>query len=288
LSDPDLQTARACCPWLVVWDDHEVENNYAALEPQDLAERDAFAARRAAAYRAWWEHMPVRLPAPVDGTDFPIYREVSWGGLADVVLLDGRQYRSDQACGDVSLSFDPPCPEALDPARTMLGPEQEDWLASAFSTGSATWTVLGQQTVLTDLRVPTNGAILDYDQWDGYAPARERLLAHAAAAERVVVLTGDIHLAGVGRLPGVGTEFVTTSISSPLGIDPSLQPVVASFADIVDAELAHRGYTRHVVTPDAWTAEYRIVADAAATDSTVTTWRTFHVAATTPDLPTTT
>ena len=286
LSDPDLRAARACCPWLVIWDDHEVENNYAGLEPPDPAQRDGFAARRAAAYRAWWEHMPVRLPAPVDGTDYRTYRAVSWGGLADIVLLDGRQYRDDQACGDITLSAEPPCAEALDPARTMLGPAQEDWLETALGATAATWTVIGQQTVLTDLRLPT-GAILNYDQWDGYAPARDRLLAQLAAAERVVVLTGDIHLGGVGRLPGVGTELVTTSISSQGAIDPSLQPVLASFADVVDAELAHHGYTRHTVTPDTWTAEYRIVADAAAPDSPVSTWRTFEIAAAAPDLPTT-
>ena len=213
LSDPDLQASRACAPWLVIWDDHEVENNYAGLEPQDPAERDAFPTRRAAAYRAWWEHMPVRLPPPVDGADDPIYRTVSLGGLADVIMLDGRQYRSDQACGDVTLSVDPPCPESLDPARTMLGATQEAWVGGELAAGRSTWTVLAQQTVLTDLRLP-NGAVVNFDQWDGYGPARERLLAQAAVADRVVVLTGDIHLAGIGRLPGVGTELVASSISS--------------------------------------------------------------------------
>jgi alkaline phosphatase D len=287
LSDPQLQASRAGSPWLVIWDDHEVENNYAALEPQDPADRAGFPARRAAAYRAWWEHMPVRLPAPVDGEEYVTYRSVRWGDLADVLLLDGRQYRSDQACGDVALSTDPPCEGALDPARTMLGPAQEEWIGAALATSGAAWKVLGQQTVLTDLRLP-NGGIVNYDQWDGYAPARERLLAQAAAAERVIVVTGDIHLAGVGRLPGIGTEFVTTSVSSVLGIDPALQPVLASFADVVDAELAHRGYTRHVVTPEAWTAEYRIVDDVTDADSAVSTWRTFRVDATAADLPVTT
>ena len=139
--------------------------------------------------------------------------------------------------------------------------------------------MLGQQTVLTDLRLP-NGAILNYDQWDGYAPARDRLLAAAApVAGRMVVLTGDIHLAGVGVLPGIGTEFVTTSISSGGTIPPAVQPILASFDDIVDAELVHRGYTRHTVTPAAWTAEYRIVDDVADPASAVSTWRTFTVAA---------
>ncbi len=214
----------------------------------------------------------------------PIYRTVSLGALADVILLDGRQYRSDQACGDVTLSVEPPCAEALDPARSMLGPTQEAWVGDELAAGRSTWTVLGQQTVLTDLRLP-NGAIVNYDQWDGYGPARERLLAQAAVAERVIVLTGDIHLAGIGRLPGVGTEFVAASISSNGLVDPALRPLVTGLPDIVDAELAHRGYIRHAVTPASWTAEYRIVDDVARADSPVSTWQTFRVDASTPDQP---
>ena len=176
------------------------------------------------------------------------------------------------------LSFEPPCPEATDPARTMLGAAQEQWLDETLSSATGTWTVLGQQTVMTDLRLP-NGAILSHDQWDGYAPARERLLARAADADRVVVLTGDIHLAAVGTLPGVGIEFVTTSISSRNDIDDLVDTsaLVGLFDTVVDAELGHRGYTRHTVTADAWTAEYRIVDDVMSADSPVSTWRTFRV-----------
>ena len=120
-------------------------------------------------------------------------------------------------------------PRRRDPSRTMLGATQEAWTAEAFAAASATWAVLGQQTVLTDLRLP-NGAILNEDQWDGYAPARDRLLAAAApVAGRLVVLTGDIHLAGVGRLPGIGTEFVTTSVSSSGLVPAALQPMLAGF-----------------------------------------------------------
>lgn len=279
LTDPDLQAARAACPWFSIWDDHEVENDYAALEPQDPTERDGFAARRSDAYRAWWEHMPVRIPRPFPEADTIIYRSASYGDLVDLVLLDGRQFRSDQACGSPDLSAEPACPEALEPTRTMLGAAQEAWFAETVAASRATWVALGQQTVLTDIRLP-NGAVLNFDQWDGYAPARDRLLAAAApVAGRMVALTGDIHLAGVGVLPGVGTEFVTTSVSSTADIPPELQPVLASFDHIVDAELAHRGYVRHTVTADTWTAEYRIVEDAADPASVVSTWQTFRVAA---------
>ena len=281
LSDPELQSARAVAPWLVIWDDHEVENNYAGLIPQDAADAPTFAERRMAAYRAWWEHMPVRLPPP-EGEEYPIHRALRWGDLADLVLLDGRQFRSDQACGSPSISLDPPCPEAFDPARTMLGAAQEEWLGTQLAGATGTWTVLAQQTVLTDLRY--GEAILNYDQWDGYAPARDRLLAQAASADRVVVLTGDIHFAGVGVLPGVGIEFVTGSISSTGLIDPALQPILDSFDAVVASELAHRGYTRHTVTPATWIAEYRIVDDVVDPASPVSTWSSFGVDALARDI----
>jgi alkaline phosphatase D len=284
LGDPQLQSSRAACPWLVIWDDHEVENNYAGTVPENPADANGFAARRAAAYRAWWEHMPLRLPPPQDGRPFPVHRRVAWGGLADLILLDGRQFRSDQACNDVVLDTGPPCPAAADPARTMLGQDQEGWLGDALAARTATWTVLGQQTVVTDLRLP-NGGILNYDQWDGYAPARDRLLTQAAAAERVVVLTGDIHVSVVGTIPGVGVEFVTTSISSesPLGTAVDASTMTGLFPNVVDAELTRRGYTRHTVRADTWTAEYRVVDNIASADSSVSTWRSFRVDAETRD-----
>jgi alkaline phosphatase D len=278
LGDADLQAARAACPWWVIWDDHEVENNYAALMGSEPAAQDGFAARRLAAYQAFWEHMPLRIARPSEGVDTIIYRTAAYGDLLDLVFLDGRQFRSDQACGDVALSLEPACPEAADPARTMLGATQEQWTVGAFAASTAAWTALAQQTVLTDLRLP-NGAILNEDQWDGYSPARERLLAAAApVAGKLVVLTGDIHAAGVGRL-GIGTEFVSTSISSQGLLPESLQGVVAGFPTLVDADLLHRGYTRHTVTPTTWTAEYRTVDDVTSADSPVSTWHTFTASA---------
>jgi alkaline phosphatase D len=276
LSDPDLLVARAVCPWLAIWDDHEVENNYAAEASEDSAPAEQFRARRLAAYQAWWEHMPVRTDRPVEGADPIIYRTIPWASLADVILLDGRQFRSDQACGDVVLSTDPACPETADPARTMLGSVQEQWLGDQLAATSATWPVIAQQTVLSDVTLP-NGAVLNFDQWDGYPAARQRLLLQAAQAERAVVLTGDIHLAAVGMLPGVGVEFVTSSISSPGHVPTVVVGVLTGFPDVVDAELTHRGYTRHTVTPETWTAEYRIVDDVADSQSTVSTWKTFVV-----------
>jgi alkaline phosphatase D len=276
LADTSLQAARAVCPWLVIWDDHEVENNYAMLTSEDNAPQDEFAARRLAGYQAWWEHMPVRMARPVATEETVIYRTFRWGELAELMLLDGRQFRSDQSCGDVVLSLDPACPETGDPARTMLGSAQERWLGEQLAATTATWPVIAQQTVVSNVTLP-NGAVLNFDQWDGYPAARQRLLLQAAQAPRTIVLTGDIHLAAVGALPGIGVEFVTSSITSPGLVPPDVLEVVTSFPEVVDAELAHRGYTRHTVTPQTWTAEYRTVADVANPQSAVSTWKTFAV-----------
>ncbi len=283
-SDPQLKAAHAACPWFALWDDHEVENNYAGLTPQDPADAAGFAARRAIAYQAWWEHQPTRLAAP-EGSEYRIYREAAWGELLTLALLDGRQYRSDQACGEVARSLDPACPETTDPARTMLGAEQEQWLYDTLDASTAVWNVLGNQVVMADATF--NGAVLNYDQWDGYPVERERILQHlaAAAVPNVVVITGDIHLAAVAQLSAaangvrtpVGVEFVTTSISSDGHLGDELTDLLKSFPAFVDAELLHRGYSLHKVTPEKWTAEYRIVADVDDPDSEVTTLSTYVV-----------
>jgi alkaline phosphatase D len=279
--------AHAMCPWVVTWDDHEVENNYASLTPQDVADSEGYAQRRAVAYQAWWEHMPVRLAPPVD-ENLTIYRKVAWGGLVNMLVLDGRQYRSDQACGDAVLQVTPACDEASDPARSMLGSEQETWVADNVAS-DAIWTVLANQTVMTDIRL--GQAILNFDQWDGYAPSRDRILdaVDAAAVENLVVITGDIHLAGVGQLTTTadpttsrGVEFVTTSISSSGNIDASTESLLIALPNIIDAEVRHRGYTMHSISADSWTADYRIVDNALVEGSPVTTWKTFTVNAGSP------
>ncbi|WP_162942435.1 alkaline phosphatase D family protein [Desertimonas flava] len=283
LGDRHLAASRAAAPWLAIWDDHEVENNHARLVPEDPADVDGFAERRLAAYQAWWEHMPVRMARPTSA-DFTIYRRVEWSSLATFFLLDGRQYRSDQACGDVTLNFDPPCADALVDDRTMLGSEQEVWLAGGLADVSARWAVIAQQTVVSDMRLE-NGAIINYDQWDGYAPARDRLLLAAAQPERTIVLTGDIHLAAAARLPGVGAEFVSTGVSSRSPVDQAAADALTSlFPDVVGVEADHRGYVRHTVTNDAWTAEFRTVDDATDPDSAVSTWKTFTVDANVRDV----
>jgi alkaline phosphatase D len=230
-------------------------------------------------------------PPASDSADFTIYRSQRWGTLIDLSLLDTRQYRSDQACNDITLSLDPACPETYLPERTLLGEEQETWLFDRLGRQGATWNVLAQQVIMTDATL--NGAVLNFDQWDGYPADRDRVLQHVvdAGVDNFVVLTGDIHFAGIGNLlapavagapaetvrPTIGAEFVASSISSSGNVPEAAAPIVQSIPTIVDIELAHRGWVKHTVTPESWTADYRIVEDSTNPASPSTTYRRFVV-----------
>jgi alkaline phosphatase D len=287
--DPDLQAAHASTPWFVVWDDHEVENDYAGDASQDAVAPDAFRLRRAAAYQAWWEHQPVRLPPP-NGAEYEMRRQFALGSLGTLFLLDGRQHRTDQACGDVKLSLDPPCPETFDPARTMLGVEQEQWLLDGLAASRSTWNVLGNQTVMADLTL--NGAVLNFDQWDGYPAARQRLLdaVDQGGVANVVTLTGDIHAAGVADLTvedengrrAVATELVTSSVSSISNLPAGAEAILAQFPDVRFADGTRRGWVRNTVTPDAWEVEYRAVENVADPASPIAVTARFRIDAGAP------
>ena len=289
--DPLLQAAHARCPWVVVWDDHEVENNYADSTPEDPGETAGFEERRAAAYQAWWEHQPVRFGPPADG-ELTIYRALRWGTLANLIMLDTRQYRTDQACGDQVLQLTTPaCAEVTAPGRTLLGTEQETWLFEQLDGSDTAWNVIGNQVVMTDLRV--GPVVLNFDQWDGYPEARQRLLGHldSEGITNCVVLTGDIHLGGVGDLnletasgaKTVATEFVGTSISSGGLIPESLEDTARSLlTDVKYFNARQRGWLRCEVTATEWTAEYRVVQDNHIDGSPLMADGTFTV---TPDRP---
>jgi alkaline phosphatase D len=277
-SDPDLQAAHAAAPWVVTWDDHEVENNYAGLVGVgDDGPDDRFAARRAAAYRAWWEHQPVRLPPP-SGPDLPIYRSLRWGHLAHLVVADGRQYRSDQACGD---GYGGGCPELGDPDRTMLGADQEAWLATELADArrhGTQWALLANQTALTDMRVRFGAdEVILYDQWDGYPAARRRVLeaVQRAGSPDLVTLTGDLHTSIVGTVALDGkplaSEFVTPSVSSRFAGErgPTFELGMRFVPAVQLAETSHRGYLRCEITPTEVRATYRWVDDATVADSPV-------------------
>jgi alkaline phosphatase D len=265
--DAKLQAAHAAAPWVVTWDDHEVENNHAAGVPEDPADAATFDTRRRAAYQAYWEHLPLRLEPPADGA-LELYRAVRWGSLATFFVLDGRQYRSDQVCGDSIPTSASSCPELDDESHTMLGTEQEEWLTGGLAEADTTWKVLAQQTVMKALVL--GDLVLNVDQWDGYPAARRRLLQAIAdeQVENVVVLTGDIHAGGAAdiRLPDATTEgqvvaheLVGTSISSP-GLGAALAGAIdLSTMGLAYANFSDHGYVRCSVTPERWKAEFLVV-----------------------------
>ncbi|HYD08961.1 MAG TPA: alkaline phosphatase D family protein [Acidimicrobiales bacterium] len=261
---PHLQAAHAARPWLVVWDDHEVVNDFAGGA-------DEIADRQAAAYKAWWEHMPVRMPAPT-GPALDINRVVRFGEIASFVMIDGRQFRSDQACGG---GIAPACDEVADPSRTMLGTDQEAWVARALSTSETAWNVIANQTILAPSEIV---GLVNLDQWDGYPAARQRLYDAIRSSDAgTVVITGDVHASAVGNLVAddgthLGVELVGTSISSTFPAD--LADVFELAATAAGAEMAdahHRGYVVCEVTKDAFRADYRIVESVAAASSPIST-----------------
>ena len=222
-SDPDLMAAHAAHPFVVTWDDHETENNYADDIPENDVPPEEFLLRRAAAYRAYWENQPLRRPQQPAGPDMQLYRRLHWGRLAQFDVLDTRQYRSDQAYGD---GLDLPGPEIDDPARTMTGATQERWLLDGWRDSRALWNVVPQQVNFSQRKLDlTDPARLSMDSWDGYRASRRRILdgAKSAGIDNLMVLTGDVHVAYAYDIKDdfddpasrtLGTEIVGSSIAS--------------------------------------------------------------------------
>ncbi|MFP1624066.1 alkaline phosphatase D family protein [Streptomyces sp. 5K101] len=222
-SDPDLMAAHAAHPFVVTWDDHETENNYADETPENGVPPEEFLLRRAAAYRAYWENQPLRAPQQPTGPDMTLYRRLHFGRLAQFDVLDTRQYRSDQAYGDKAHV---PGPESEDPSRTMIGATQERWLIDGWRASDAVWNVVPQQVNFSQRKLDlTEPARVSMDAWDGYPASRDRVLdgAEAAGVENLMVLTGDVHVAyaydikrdyGTPGARTVGTEIVATSVAS--------------------------------------------------------------------------
>jgi alkaline phosphatase D len=214
-SDPALRKLHARFPMVAVWDDHEVVNNYSGRAPNaGLGAASRFSAeRRRAAERAYFEAMPFFSPQ-----DRRVYRALRHGRTLDLILLDQRQYRDDQPCGDAVTQ---PCEDWHRP-RAFLGRAQMDWLKRRLSRSEAAWKVIGSQTLMMPAKV-TGGAFYGFDNWQGYPHEREELLGHIQAGEikDVVFITGDIHLflagdvrTNLGDGQNVALEFVGGSITS--------------------------------------------------------------------------
>ncbi len=276
-TDKDLQAAHQLCPWAVLWDDHEVEDNYAGEISKDNVPKAEWSARRAAAYQAYYEHLPLRLPPPTGTDDYKLYHALRWGDLADFWLLDTRQYRSDQNCMDTPGQG---CDGWEEYDGTLLGDEQEAWLTDELNASTAIWKLITQQVVFSTVHF--NGSLVNFDQWDGYPKARQRILDLISAEQlaNVVVLSGDIHLAGLGDLtaladdeesPVIAAEIVTTSISSDPNLPPgALESALGSLPLIKYINAHSRGYMSHELGRDVYTVRCVIVDTALEPTSSAT------------------
>jgi alkaline phosphatase D len=268
-TDPDLQEAHAAFPWVATWDDHEVDNDYAGSAPEQAVPIETFLRRRADAYQAYYEHVPLRRRArPRDGA-VQLYRGFSYGRLASFFVLDTRQYRSDQPCGGAG----PLCAGARDPRTTMLGAEQERWLFDGLRRSSSRWNVIPQQVMMARVdRLQGPEERYSMDHWNGYDAARARLLK-LLATERPgnpVILTGDVHSHWVNDIkldfddpksPTVATELVGSSISSGGdGVDfpDNIKPVLAENA-FVKFYNGQRGYVACDVSAKLMRADFKVV-----------------------------
>ncbi len=257
---------HANAPWVVTFDDHEVDNDFAGDIPQDPDKQphDAFVARLTAAYQAFYEHMPVRASAVPNGPHIQMYRRLEFGRLARLSVLDTRQYRSDQATSQEG---------AQDPSLTMLGAEQKRWLLNGLRHSPARWNMIGSQIMMgeTDLKVG-EGKLWYYDAWDGYQVERNALMRELKDVRNPVVFTGDRHLTMISDLKEdyadpdsdvVGAEFVGTSVSSNGDQDQDAfhrewDPRVPDNPHwkLLDA---HRGYHLFDIRRDGIDAQVRIV-----------------------------
>jgi alkaline phosphatase D len=279
-TDAQLQAAHAAFPWLVTWDDHEVANDYTNDVSTRTADPAQFLAIRAAAYQAWYEHMPVPVSMRPRGADATIYGRHRFGRMLDVLLTDGRQYRSHHAClAGRSASPLADCPDRLAPERSFFGAAQEAWLVRELAAPPARWTVLAQPTLLAEAdrkRGPEHGYWMD--GWDGYAAARTRLLdglaEHKARGGNALVVSGDVHAFWAADLrreaqqgPVVATEFVGGAITSEGPGAASVANMLAKNPHLRYGRADKRGYALMTLDARGCAVEFRAVDDEKTADS---------------------
>ena len=290
-SDADLKAAHASAPFIVTWDDHEVDNDYAGDTDEQNTPPELFLLRRAAAYQAYYENMPLRASTLPAGPAMRLFRRLQFGNLLDLSVLDTRQFRSNQSCNGVAATG---CADAAEPSRTILGSEQERWLFEQLGTARATWTVIGQQvpTFARNMaRAAPNGQF-SMDKWDGYPASRERLYARLrhTKAPNPVVLSGDVHMHygadlkldfADPRSATIGAELTNTSITS--GGDGS--DVGATWEQIrpdnphIKYHSARRGYIACTATRALLRADFKILERVSVPDAPERTGGTLVVEA---------
>jgi alkaline phosphatase D len=291
--DDDLQRLHAAAPALVTWDDHEVQNDYTDQWSQNFDPPDRFMVRRADAYQAFYEHMPVDpLLSRPSGAWMRIYDTCDFGDLARFYLLDGRQHRSSEACsvpprGGGHVETVARCAELTNEARSMLGAEQEAWLFHELEQTPARWNILAQDVMMAQLRQIQSDGDTGFwtDDWNGYPASRARVLQHLhdARVSNPVVLTGDIHSFWANdlkldfadeRSPIVASEIVGTSISAP---GPDYDQFAAYLRDNLHVKFfdsRKRGYVLADITPETMTSKFQCVSDVTLRDTQLSTLKT--------------
>ncbi|MFI5835716.1 alkaline phosphatase D family protein [Micromonospora sp. NPDC051300] len=284
-SDPDLQAAHAAAPWLVVPDDHEVENNYANMVRADSSPTLTAAqwtARRTAAYRAYYENMPLRPASAPTGNSIPLYRRIRWGQLATFHMLDTRQFRDDQACGDGWKV----CADADLPSRSLSGAAQEAWLLDGLAQHYGTWDILGQQVFFA--RQFDAGGAANMDAWDGYRASRSRIQTgwQQRAVRNPLVLTGDVHRSWANELKAdyanpssatIGTELVCTSITTDGNGDAGAAMPNAATNPHLKFYSNLRGYVRTTISRSQIRADFRAIGAVTEHGAAASTVRSFVI-----------
>ncbi len=303
-SDPALQAHHQARPWVVTWDDHEIDNDHAGLVSEDGQDEQSFLARRRAAHQAWWENMPVRLDPP-QGDTFEIHRTIQWGDLVDLHMLDGRQFRDPQPTDGEAVTIPGVGdgvrrlgPTARNPEQSMLGAAQRSWLENKVGASTATWNVLGNQVYMHGLDAfPGDEPATNIDTWDGYHGERQALLtALSESSENLVVLSGDFHSSTVADLradpfdtdsPIIAAEFMAPAISSafPAQLRP-LAPIVIQFNPQVRHFDPDNGYMSCEITTDSWSTELHRLEDVTDEASPISMVARFTVLAGTPGIAT--
>ena len=292
-SDPDLQAAHAAAPWIVVPDDHEVENNYANMVRADSTPALTTAqwtARRTEAYQAYYENMPLRPAQANNGNSIPLYRRLRWGNLATFHMLDTRQYRNDQACGDGWKI----CSDADLASRSLPGNAQETWLLDGLAQHYGTWDIIGQQ-VFFARRFNSTGASMD--SWDGYRASRARIQQGWVdrAVRNPVVLTGDVHRAWASNLMAdynnagsavIGSELVTSSVTSTGDGDGATAIPDVGTNPWLKYYNNRRGYVRTAISPTQLRADFRAVAKVSEHGAAASTVKSFVIQEGLPGLQT--
>ncbi|MGH3736092.1 MAG: alkaline phosphatase D family protein, partial [Micromonosporaceae bacterium] len=293
-SQPEVIAAHRNAPWMMMWDDHEVDNDYESDTEAELL-------RQAAAYRAYWEHMPLRLPQRPVGPEGRLHRRLRYGAMAQFDMLDARQYRDPQLRPGTIYDS----PERRDPARSILGTEQEQWFAAGLGAAPARWNIVPQgvlMALVNTANAPDATPTYSSGNWDGYQASQQRVLDAVAAARRAetlrnfVVLTGDVHCGYVSHLlsdtrdPGsasLGTEFTSLSVSSARDFDPAANER-RQIRTVVNPQMKwadlHCGYVHVDLNADRMRLDFRGVDKVSRPDDPMFALQRFVVADGVPEI----